>query len=123
MFNLINKKETGDLFEAFTQKTLNELGYKIVETNYACKLGEVDIILKDNQHLVFMEVRYRQKQNFGGAVLSVDKKKQHKLIQTASFYLQQKNLTNKLCCRFDVFAIQGKLPNPRYDWIKGAFTA
>ncbi len=119
----MNKKETGDLLESFAQKTLKAMGHKIIQRNFSCKLGEIDIILNDGNTLVFMEVRYRQQQAFGGATASVDKKKQNKLIRTASFYLQEKSLTNKVCCRFDVFAIEGNLSNPSYNWIKSAFTA
>jgi len=123
LFGLFNKREFGAELEAFASKQMQVQGCKIVAQNYLCKLGEIDIIMYDNQTLVFVEVRYRKQNSFGGAVASVDNKKQKKIIKTASLYLQSNNLTDKVACRFDVFAIQGNLANLTYDWIKHAFTS
>jgi putative endonuclease len=123
LFGLFNKREFGAELEAFAAKQMQAKGCKIIETNYLCKLGEIDIILQDKGTLVFVEVRYRKQNKFGGAIASVDSKKQKKIIKTASLYLQSKNLTDKIACRFDVFAIQGNYSNLSYNWIKDAFAA
>ena len=123
MFSTINKRQFGSEFEAFASQQLKLLGCKIIETNYLCKVGEIDIIARDKDNLVFVEVRYRKQKTYGGAVASVDLKKQKKLIKAASFYLQNNNLTNKVSCRFDVFAVEGSLDKPTYNWIKAAFDA
>ncbi|MCW8880364.1 MAG: YraN family protein [Kangiellaceae bacterium] len=121
MFGLLNKREFGGQLETFARKQLKKAGCKIVETNFSCKLGEIDIIVRDQQTLVFVEVRYRKNANFGGASASVDRKKQSKLINTANFYLQKHNLGNKEKCRFDVVALQGSPERLEFRWIKNAF--
>jgi len=119
----MNKREYGAQLELFARAQLENQGCKIIESNYLCKLGEIDIIAQDKDSLIFVEVRYRKKNAYGGAGASVDRKKQQKIIRTASLYLQKKNITNKVSCRFDVFAIQGDSGRLTYDWIKDAFTA
>ena len=121
MFDSLNKREFGFQLESFAAKQLEQSGCQIVETNFQCKLGEIDIILRDKEALVFVEVRYRKQNNFGGASASVDRRKQKKLIKAASFYLQSKKLNNKFACRFDVFAVQGISNQLSYNWIKDAF--
>ena len=119
---LLNKREFGEQLENFAQATLKKSGCKIVETNYLCKLGEIDIIIKDQNTLAFVEVRYRKNANFGGALESVDYKKQQKIIKAAQLYLIQKKQSNAIACRFDVFAIEGPLNRLDYQWIKNAFS-
>ncbi|WP_168204014.1 YraN family protein [Aliikangiella coralliicola] len=119
----MNKREFGFQLESFACTQLKKSQCLIVENNFQCKLGEIDIIARDGQTLIFVEVRYRKQSSYGGAVASVDLRKQKKIIQTASFYLQQKKLTNKVSCRFDVFAIEGSAERLSYNWIKNAFTA
>ncbi|MET1254021.1 YraN family protein [Aliikangiella maris] len=118
-----DKRTLGFSLEVYAKTQIESVGYQIVATNYACKLGEIDIIAKKNNVLVFIEVRYRKNSRFGGALASITPQKQKRLILTASHYLQQKKLTNKIACRFDVFAIQGNLPSLHYEWIENAFTA
>lgn len=121
MFRSFNKRELGNQLEAFACKQLENAGCKIIETNFSCKLGEIDLIVRDQQALVFVEVRYRKNASFGGASASVDRRKQTKLIKTANFYLQKHNLSNKEWCRFDVFALQGGSEQLEFNWIKNAF--
>ena len=119
---VLNKREFGEQLESFAQTTLKKSGCKIVETNFLCKLGEIDIILKDQNTLVFVEVRYRKNASFGGALESVDYKKQQKIIKAAQLYLVENKLSNTMPCRFDVFAIEGPLNRLKYQWIKNAFS-
>lgn len=123
MFNLASKRSFGNELENFAAEQLKQQGCQIVDKNFNCKLGEIDIILMDNEVLVFVEVRYRKQNSFGGAVASVDNKKQRKLVKAASLYLQIKKITNRYPCRFDVFAIQGEPQRLKFDWIKDAFSA
>lgn len=116
-----SKREFGENLEKLAAKHLSRQGLKIVTENYLCKMGEIDIIARDNQDLVFIEVRYRKSEAFGGSVASVDEKKQKRVILAASHYLQKHKLTNKVACRFDVFAITGSLNKLNYNWIKAAF--
>ncbi|MGX5202602.1 YraN family protein [Aliikangiella sp. IMCC44632] len=121
MFSLPNKRDFGSQIEVRARQFLEREGCIIIETNFNCKLGEIDLIAKHRETLVFVEVRYRNSHRYGGATLSVDKRKQSKLIKTASFYLQQKKLTNKIACRFDVIAITGELNQLEFNWIENAF--
>lgn len=75
--------------------------------------------MQDKNTCVFVEVRYRFTQNFGGALNSITIKKQQRLRKTAQHYLIDKNLTNSQC-RFDVISMSGSLDNPSIDWIKNA---
>ncbi|MCF6193292.1 MAG: YraN family protein [Kangiellaceae bacterium] len=117
----ISKREFGDKLEDFAAKQLTIEGLKIISHNYLCKMGEVDIIAKEKNDLVFIEVRYRKSEQYGGSLASVDQKKQRRISMAASHYLQKHNLTNKLACRFDVFAVTGIINHFEYQWIKAAF--
>lgn len=95
---------------------LRSKGLKHRESNYRCRAGEIDLIMEDGDTLVFVEVRYRRNNSFGGAAASVDRNKIRKIIKTGLHYLQQHKLNT--ACRFDVVAIDGD-DEPR--WIKRAF--
>ena len=114
-----DKKEQnhGDAFEQKARAHLISQGLKLLEQNYACKLGEIDLIMEDNQTIVFVEVRYRQSNRFGGAIESVTKSKQSRIIATAKHWLTRKGLYDKRSVRFDVIAYS----NHDQQWIKGAF--
>ena len=92
MFEWLNRRECGFKLEQIAEEKLRCLGCDIIERNFSSKLGEIDIILKDGDILVFLEVRYRKSNNFGGASSTVDSKKQAKLIRTANYYLQLNKL-------------------------------
>ena len=99
-------------------KFLRKQGLKAVTKNYRSRYGEIDLIMQHGATLVFVEVRYRASENYGGAAASVDIRKQQKLIRTAAAYLQSHD-ANALC-RFDVVAIDG---SSQTTWIQSAFTA
>ncbi|MBV1909228.1 MAG: YraN family protein [Kangiellaceae bacterium] len=119
----LNRKQIGDKHEKAACKIIVKNGLQIVTTNYDCKMGEIDIIAKDKEDLVFIEVRYRRSQVYGGSIESVDRKKQQRIVRAAGHYLQTHKLANKTPCRFDVFAITGNLNQSNYNWIKGAFSS
>jgi len=125
LFNLKHKtkREFGNQLEEFAARTLTEKGLNIVSQNYLCKMGEIDLIARDQRDLVFIEVRYRKSESFGGSVASVNKKKQRRIILAANHYLQKHQLANKVPCRFDVFAITGTIQQLEFNWIKGAFNS
>ena len=99
---------------------LQQQGLKPVAANYFCKIGEIDLIMRDQETLVFVEVRYRHNLSYGDGAATVNKNKQHKIKKTATYYLQQHKLYDKAKCRFDVVAVSGKSKNDFY-WIKDAF--
>ena len=108
----------GDRAENQALKYLKGQGLKHRESNYRSRFGEIDLIMMDQDSLVFVEVRYRQYQSWGGAAASVGRTKQRKLIKTGLAYLQRHD--PEAICRFDVVAINGK---QQIDWIKNAFDA
>ena len=89
---------------------------RLVTRNYSCRAGEIDLVMQDGEQLVFVEVRYRTRGDFGSALESVTPGKQRKLITTAQHYLQRSGKTP--ACRFDVV---GMGPDRQMHWIKNAF--
>ena len=98
---------------------LLEQGLTLVHQNYYCRFGEIDLIMLDQDTLVFIEVRYRESGDFGGALASINQSKQRKIIKTALHYLSQ--LANEPYCRFDAIALNDTDQIPL--WVKDAFQA
>lgn len=98
---------------------LQAQGLILLHQNYYCRFGEVDLIMQDQDTLVFIEVRYRKSSDFGGALASINQTKQRKIIKTASHYLTQ--LTSEPYCRFDAIALNDTETKP--IWVKDAFQA
>lgn len=92
-------------------------GLTLTERNFRCRMGEIDLIMRDGATLVFVEVRQRSSRKFGGAVASIDGRKQQKLIAAAHIYLSR--LSKWPPCRFDALLIEGDTVN----WIRDAFGA
>ena len=84
---------------------LQQHGMRLAERNFRCKMGEIDLIMRQDAVLVFVEVRVRADDRHGGAAASITPAKQRRLIRTAQFYLQR--LRTLPACRFDVIAIDG----------------
>lgn len=111
--------QKGALAEQQAQIYLVSQGLKWIMSNYRCRLGEIDLIMREGQDLVFVEVRSRAMASYGGALASVTYKKQQKLIKTALFYLSAHPLYQNEAFRFDVLCFEGK--PPVIHWIKNAF--
>ncbi len=118
----LGKREQGAACEALALDYLRQQGLELKEQNYTCRVGEIDLIMRHRDQLVFVEVRFRKQQSFGGASATVDSRKQGKLIRSAHTYLQEQRLGNRISCRFDVVAISPG--NGKFDinWIRNAFT-
>lgn len=102
----MNKRDVGEINEKVARNYLESTGYVIVEYNYRIRTGEIDIIAKDGDYLVFVEVKYRSSLNLGSPYEAVDAKKQHKIRQVAAFYIMEKHLED-VPVRFDVIGIMG----------------
>ena len=87
---------------------LEQEGYEILEYNYRCKTGEIDIIAKEGQTLVFVEVKYRKDDKKGYPAQAVDQRKQQKIRKSAMIYLKKNHLSFEQQMRFDVVEILGK---------------
>jgi len=110
----------GSAHEALACEYLQQQGLRLIQKNYLCRCGEIDLIMQERDTLVFVEVRFRRQNRFGSASESVTVTKQRKLIKTAQQYLQRFGKTNSPA-RFDVVAISGNGTDPMIDWIVNAF--
>ena len=111
-------KSRGDHAEQLAAAFLQKQGLKLLEQNYRCRFGEIDLILLDKKTLVFAEVRLRTNQNFGGAASSITAQKQTRIVHTAQHYLSMQH--NMPPCRFDVVLLN-ELTNMHIEWIQNAF--
>ena len=113
-----SQQTTGSLSEKRAEKYLKKHGLKTIQKNFSCKLGEIDIIMRDHDVLVFVEVRTRQNENYANSLESVMPAKQRRIIKTALYYLQMTEQVDKTDCRFDVIGID---QGANLTWIKNAF--
>ena len=111
--------ERGQWAEDLAAQRLATDGLQPVQRNYRCRWGEIDLIMRDQQTLVFVEVRFRSRGDYGSGADSVDTRKQQKLIATAEHYLQTHSKLQHVPCRFDVISVSPK----EVRWIKDAFYA
>ncbi len=102
--------------EQIAARFLQRHGLTLVQTNYHCRFGEIDLILRDRETLVFAEVRQRSRGDFGGAAASIDARKQQKLILTAQHYLALQPRIPP--CRFDAVLLDAA---ENIEWVKNAF--
>lgn len=104
-----NSRETGAEYEEKAAQYLQTLGYEVIERNYRCKQGEIDLIAKDGTYLVFVEVKYRRDTRLGEPLEAVDTRKQHKISAAAAYYCFSHGISQQQPCRFDAAAfMQGK---------------
>lgn len=111
----------GKAAENATCKHLIKQGLKLIQKNYDSNFGEIDLIMKDGDIYVFVEVRLRNPNDFTTGLESVTKSKQSKIKKTATAYLLEKNLWNKVYCRFDVVGVVENDHGFDFDWIENAF--
>lgn len=116
-----NTQQIGHNYEQKAADYLQQQGLTLVTRNFQCKLGEIDLIMRDGDYLVFVEVRYRSASHYGDSRETITYSKQRKLRKTAELYLVQQKLWEKIACRFDVIAIDENKQAYTIDWIKNAF--
>jgi putative endonuclease len=115
----INQNNAGLEAEKIAATFLINNGLKLVMQNYHCRFGEIDLIMKEANTLVFVEVRLRSNHQFGSAGASITAKKQHKLIATAQHFLQSHGDCD---CRFDAI-LMNKADLNHVEWLRNAFDA
>ena len=106
--------------EQHAAQYLQRQGLQLLQQNYRCRYGEIDLILQDGNTLVFAEVRLRSRSDFGGAAASINASKQIKLIRTAQHYLA--TLAHIPPCRFDAVLLQ-TTDDSNIEWLRNAFSA
>ncbi len=102
-----NKRQVGTEKEKLAGAYLEKNGYEIIEYNFRCRQGEIDIIAKEGEYLVFCEVKYRSSIKNGTPFEAVDYKKQRVISRCALFYIA-KHRINDVPCRFDVVSVTDK---------------
>lgn len=113
----MNKREIGAKKEQLAAKYLEKQGYEILERNYYCRNGELDLIARDGIYLVFVEIKYRTGTGSGHPLEAVNLTKKKRMIQTARYYLYRNGYPEDTPCRFDVVGILGD----EILHVKGAF--
>lgn len=121
---LFGTRKTGDDAERLAETFLVKRGLNVVARNYHCRFGEIDLIMRENETLVFVEVKMRKvtssKIDFGGALASITKSKQAKIIATAQHYLA--GMKQLPPCRFDAVLLNG-MNIDSVEWLTNAFEA
>ena len=115
----------GDDYEDRAVNLLQERGLLLLERNFSRKTGEIDIIAKEGDQLIFVEVRGRSNRYFDSAAGSVNRHKQQRILRTAQLFLQLHPHWADMPCRFDVIAFEPPRSghSRRVRWIHSAFTA
>jgi putative endonuclease len=102
-----NKRSIGSQKEELAANYLLQQGYEIIQMNFFCRSGEIDIVAKDNDYLVFIEVKYRLDSRLGLPQEAVNYYKIKSIVKTAKYYLYKHGMSEETKCRFDVVAIEG----------------
>jgi putative endonuclease len=112
-------RATGNRFEEAARDFLEARGLRLVRANFLCRHGEIDLVMRDGDVLVFVEVRYRRNGAFGGALGSVTMAKRRKLVSAAHLWMAWHPNDARRPSRFDVLAFEGD----DVEWVRGAFDA
>ena len=103
----MNKREKGTQQEAVAADFLKKNGYEILELNYRCRYGEIDIVARKEETLVIVEVKFRSDSSCGDPAEAVDVRKQRKICRVTLDYLMRHPYHQEKPCRFDVIAVYG----------------
>lgn len=114
-------RAAGDVFEQRARAELERAGLTCLAHNYSTRCGELDLVMRDGDTIVFVEVRYRKNASHGDAVASVTASKQAKLILAAQHWLTAHPEHARHPCRFDVVSYDGPADAIRHEWLRGAF--
>lgn len=114
----MNNRTLGSEWEEKAAAYLEARGMKILERNFRCRQGEIDLIGVQEEYLVFVEVKYRRNTGKGYASEAVDKRKQYRISRVAEFYCYQKKVGMHQSIRYDVVSVQGG----EIEWIPNAFS-
>lgn len=112
-----NTRNTGTSYERKAAEYLEQQGLVILKHNYRCRQGEIDLIARDKEYLVFVEVKYRSQNRAGYSLDAVNPAKQKKISKVARYFLAAEYHCTEIPCRFDVIGIDGGC----LRWIKDAF--
>ena len=114
----------GHYYEAIAARHVQRAGLQVLQHNFRCRVGEIDLVCRDGDCLVFIEVRYRTHRSHAGALGSVTRAKQLRILRSAQVFLQRRGLLSGARCRFDVIAITPGAGGAadEIQWLRHAFT-
>lgn len=116
-----NTRAAGARYEDVALDHLERAGLALIARNYSCRYGEIDLVMRERDIVVFVEVRYRRSREFGGGIDSVHAGKRAKLVRAARAFLADHPRLASAACRFDVLAIADAAGAPSLDWRRNAF--
>ena len=116
-------RSAGDGFEQRACEELERAGLKLLVRNYTTRHGELDLVMRDGDTVVFVEVRYRKSASHGDAAASITRAKQGRLILAAQHWLASNPRHAHRTCRFDVVSYDGPLDAIQRQWLRDAFEA
>ena len=117
----MSRLQQGQRWERVAESFLRRRGLKLLNRNYRCRLGELDLVMQHRGQLVFVEVRYRRSDRCGDGAETVGPAKQRRLASTAAHYLARNPRRAARACRFDVVSIGGSGDAVRVQWVRNAF--
>lgn len=112
---------TGRRAEDFAIDYLRACGLALTERNYRCRWGEIDLVMTEGERTVFVEVRYRRSDHYGGALASIDRRKQRRLLAAARHYMVERRIRGSV--RLDVVAVSPNHDGFSIQWVKNAIEA
>ena len=111
-------------YEARARDYLLAHGLRLLEANFRCRFGEIDLIMEHADCVCFVEVRYRESLDYGGASASITRVKQRRIVKAALFYLSRHTRLAQRALRFDALLLQRETDDRlEFDWIQNAFYA
>jgi putative endonuclease len=114
-------REFGEQMEIIALQYLQKQGLRLLERNFQCYSGEIDLIMRDRVQVIFVEVRHRANTSHGSALESITPAKIKKIVKAATLYLQRKKWLYTVSSRFDVITFDGPADTPAINWIRNAF--
>jgi len=115
------RRRAGAYWEKMAEAFLSTRGLRLLQRNFSCRLGEIDLVMEDRETVVFIEVKYRKSGTHGSGADAVNIHKQHRISRTAAFYLATNPARAEQFCRFDVVSIEPDKAEQGINWIKNAF--
>lgn len=117
----LGSRKAGALWEKAAESYLKSNGLKLLHRNFSSRFGEIDLIMEDENVLVFIEVKYRERSDHGSGADAVTHHKQARISRTAAWYLAKNPYRAEQICRFDVISMTAQQNDQGINWIKNAF--
>lgn len=115
------RRVAGTHWEKIAEAFLRKQGLRLIERNFSCRFGEIDLVMEDRDTVVFIEVKYRGNRSHGSGANAVDFHKQGRISRTAAFFLRMNPARAEQFCRFDVVSIDPDSDDQEISWIQNAF--